>query len=271
LPLPATSTTGAVPSAERPAEDPRFRGKRYHQLVAAFNVYRSSYILTESVALPRIHTAFHGVPFTCNATVLEVGHRDVTFSMEKLQAKIVERTGTSLIMSPLHGMTFKVMATAVDAEQGRASFAQFLAQRRGAAEQRTNLRVEPEQSIYVRMRCFGRDLEGSLLDVSVVSLAVSFPEAEIENIDENTPVEVFIPELPPESGLSLEAEGTVIRTMPLADENSENCGVVVYLRINPRLYDRLERYVAIRRISIIRELSNADSPPEGAGVKAASD
>ena len=267
----ANATTGATQPTEQSAKDPRFRGRRYRQLVAAFNVYRSSYILAESVPLPKIHTAFHGVPFTCNATVLEVGHRDVTFSMERLQAKVVERTGISLILSPLHGMTFKVMATAVDAEQGRASFAQFLPQRRGAAEQRTNLRIEPEQSIGVRMRCLGRELEGSLLDVSVVSMAVSFSEAELENIDEGTPVEVFIPELPPESGLSFQAEGTIIRTMPLADGSSENCGVVVYLRILPELYDRLERYVAVRRLSIIRELSNADSPAGEPGDNAAAD
>ena len=269
--MPANSTTGATQPAEQSARDPRFRGKRYRQLVAAFNVYRSSYILAESVPLPRIHTAFRGVPFACDAAVLEVGHRDVTFSIARLQAKVVERTGTSLIMSPIHGMTFKVMATAVDTEQGRASFAQFVTQRHGATEQRTNLRIEPEQSIYVRMRCLGRELEGSLLDFSVVSMSVSFPEAETKDIADGTPVEVFIPELPPESGLTLEAEGTIIRTIPLAGDNSENCGVVVYLRVDHHLHDRLERYVAIRRISIIRELRNADSPPGGAGEKAASD
>ncbi len=268
--MPANSTTVATQSAEQSANDPRFRGRRYRQLLAAFNVYRSSYILAESVALPKCHTAFHGVPFACNATVLEVGHRDVTFSIGRLQAKVVERTGISLIMSPLHGVTFKVMATAVDAKRGRASFGQFLTQRRDAAEKRTNLRIEPEQSIFVRMRCLGRELEGSLLDVSVVSMAVSFPGVEIENIDEGTPVEIFIPELPPESGLSLQAEGTIIRTIPLADGDPENCGVVVYLRIGHDLYDHLERYVTIRRISIIRELSNADSPPGETGDKATS-
>ena len=267
----ANLITGATRPTEQSAEDPRFRGKRYGQLVAAFNVYRSSYILAESVALPKIHTAFHGVPFACNAAVLDVGHREVTFSIGRLHAKVVERTEASMIMSPLHGMTFKVMATAVDAERGQASFTQFLTQRRSAAEQRTRLRVEPEQAIYVRMRCLGRELEGSLLDVSVISMAVSFPEVEIENIDEGTPVELFIPELLPESDLSFQAGGTVIRTMPLADENSENRGVVVYLQINHELCDRLERYVAIRRISIIRELNNADSPPGEADDKAASD
>jgi hypothetical protein len=269
--LPENSTTGKNQPAETSADDPRFRGKRYRQLVAAFNDYRSPHVLEESTPLPSIHTAFRGVPFTCSADVLEVGNGKVTFSIDKLQAKVVERTGTSLIMSPLHGMTFKVVATHVDADQGRVSFAQFLDQQRGSAEQRSHLRVEPEQSIYVKMRCLGKEVAGSLLDVSVVSLAASFPETDLENIDEGTPVDIFIPELPPEIDMSLKAEGEIIRTVPLADKDSQSRGVVVTLRIHHELYDRLNRYVELRRVAIIRELSDDDSPSGAVDEKVVSD
>jgi len=265
--LPAKSTTDTNQPAEASADDPRFRGKQYDQLVAAFNDYRSAQTSEESAPRPRIHTAYRGVPFTCSADVLEAGHGKVTFSMDRLQAKVVERTGTSMITSPLHGMTFKVIATDVDVDRGRVSFAQFLDQQRGGAEQRSHVRVEPEHSIYVKMVFLGKEVAGSLLDVSVVSLAASFPQAELENIDDGTPVDIFIPELPPEVDMSFKAEGTVIRTMPLSDKDSESHGVVVNLRIDHELYDRLKRYVALRSEAIVHELSDDDSPPGAAGDK----
>ena len=269
--MPAKSTIDTNQPAEASADDPRFRGKQYDQLVAAFNDYRSTQTSEESAPRPRIHTAYRGVPFTCSADVLEVGHGKVTFSMDRLQAKVVERTGTSLIMSPLHGMTFKVIATDVDVDQGRVSFAQFLDQQREGAEQRSHLRVEPEQSIYVKMCFLGKEVAGSLLDVSVISLAASFPEAELENIDDDTPVDIFIPELPPEVGMSFKAEGTVIRSMPLAEKDSKCRGVVVNLRIDHELSDRLNRYVALRSDAVVRELSDDDSPSGAAGDKVVSD
>ena len=242
-----------------PADDSRFRGKRYRQMVAAFNVYRASQTIAESISPPRIHTSFRGVPFACNAKVLAVGQKDVTFSIETLQAKAVERTGTSVIMSPLHAMTFKVIATGVDSEQGRASFAQFLTQRRGGAEKRSNLRVEPEKSIEVTMRCQGKEVIGNLIDVSVVSLAVSLPDEDAQSFDEGAPVEIHITELDPQFGAPIEAEGRIIRRMPLTDQDTRECGVVVYLRIDHKLFDRLERYVAIRRVAIIRELAGVET------------
>lgn len=255
--------TGSSALPPQSSDDPRFRGKRYRQLVAAFNVYRASQTVAESIAPPRIYTPFRGVPFTCNAKVLAVGQKDVTFSIEPLQARAVERTGTSIIMSPLHAMTFRVMSTGVDHEHGRASFAQFLAQRRGGSDKRSNLRVEPERSIEVKMRCFGKEVTGSLLDVSVVSLAVSFSNEDIEKLEEGAPVEVFIPEFAPEFGASVEAEGRIIRRIPLTDQDTHQCGVVIYLRIDHKLFDRLERYVAVRRVAIIRELTGVDSPENG--------
>lgn len=261
--MPADPSNGTNPLTDAGGNDPRFRGKRYRQLVAAFNVYRASQTVAESISPPRIHTSFRGVPFACNAKVLAVGQKDVTFSIEPLQAKAVERTGTSVIMSPLHAMTFKVMATGVDCEQGRASFAQFLTQRRGGAEKRMNLRVEPERSIEVQMRCLGKEVTGSLLDVSVVSLAVSFSDDDIKSFAEGAPVDIFIPELEPEFGAPVEAEGRIIRRMPLTDQESHDCGVVVYLRIDHKLFDQLERYVAVRRVAIIRELTDTSSPENG--------
>jgi hypothetical protein len=269
--LPANSKTDKNQPAQASADDPRFRGKRYRQLVAAFNDYRSPHNLEESAPLPSIHTAFRGVPFSCSADVLEVGQEKVTFSMDRFQAKVVARTGTSLIVSPLHGMTFKVIATDIDVDQGRVSFAQFLDQQRGGAEQRSHLRVEPEQSIYVKMRFLDKEVAGSLLDVSVVSLAVSFPEAELESIDEGTPVDIFIPELPPEVDMSFKAEGEITRTMPLTDKDSQSRGVVVSLRIGHELYDRLKRYVELRRVAITRELSDDDPPSGAVGDKVVSD
>lgn len=254
-----TPETGGGPLTQQTTKDPRFRGKRYRQLVAAFNVYRASQTVAESISPPRILTSFRGVPFACNARVLAVGQKDVTFSIEPLQARAVERTGTSVIMSPLHAMTFKVTSTGVDCEQGRASFGQFLTQRRGGADKRVNLRVEPERSIEVKMRCQGQEVTGNLLDVSVVSLAVSFSNKDTDGFDEGAPVELLIPELSPEFGAPVEAEGRIIRRMPLTGQDTTESGVVIYLRIDHKLFDRLERYVAVRRVAIIRELTGADS------------
>lgn len=265
-----TPETGSNPLTEQTANDPRFRGKRYRQLVAAFNVYRTSQTVAESISPPRILTSFRGVPFACNAKVLAVGQKDVTFSIEPLQARAVEKTGTSVIMSPLHAMTFRVMATGVDCEHGRVSFAQFLTQRRGGADKRLNLRVEPEQSIEVKMRFQGQEVSGSLLDVSVVSLAVSFSNKDVENFDEGAPVELLIPELAPEFGVPMEAEGRIIRRMPLTDRDTHECGVVIYLRIDHKLFDHLERYVAVRRVAIIRELTGVDTPEDGSNTRAQS-
>lgn len=262
--------TGAKLIPELPDDDPRFRGKRYRQLVAAFNVYRASQTVAESISPPRIHTSFRGVPFSCDAKVLAVGQRDVTFSIEPLQAKAVERTRTSVVMSPLHGMTFMVTATGVDCENSRASFAQFVSQGRGSAEKRHNLRVEPERSIGVTTRFMGQEVTGSLLDVSVVSLAVSFADKDVEGFREGTPVEVVIPELAPEFEAPVEAEGRIIRTMPLTDQDSSECGVVIYLRVDHKLFDRLERYVAVRRVSIIRELTGSEAPENGPESRARS-
>lgn len=268
--LPVNRKTDGNLTIEPSDDDPRFRGKRYRQLVAAFNVYRASQTVAESISPPRIHTSFRGVPFSCDAKVLAVGQRDVTFSIEPLQAKAVERTRTSVVMSPLHGMTFMVTATGVDCENGRASFAQFVSQRRGGAEKRTNLRVEPERSIDVKMRCMDREVTGSLLDVSVVSLAVSFADKDVDCFQEGAPVEVVIPELSPEFNAPVEAEGRIIRTMPLTDQDSSECGVVIYLRVDHKLFDRLERYVAMRQVSIIRELTGIESPESGPESRARS-
>lgn len=254
------SETGSSESSQQSSDDPRFRGKRYRQLVAAFNVYRASQTVAESVSPPRIFTLFRGVPFSCDARVLAVGQKDVTFSIEPLQARAVERTGTSIIMSPLHSTTFKVIATGVDHENGRASFGQFIPQRRGGMENRSNLRVEPEESLPVKMRCLGKELTGSLLDISVVSLAISFPIEEVEHIDDGTPVEVVIPELSKKFGAPVETDGRIIRHLPMTDRDAHECGVVIYLRIDQELYDRLQQYVSVRRTEIIRELTGFDSP-----------
>jgi len=239
--------------------DPRFQGRRYRQLVAAFNVYRASPIAAESVPPPRIHTSYRGVPLSCNASVLAVGQKDVTFAMEKLHAKAIALTGSSVIMSPLHGMSFRVTATSVDPISGRASFSQFITQRRGGAEQRINPRVAPEKAIEVCLECFDRERSGQLHDISVVSLAVSFNESEFSGMRNSDMVKVHIPELAPDGGLSLDAKGKIIRTMPIASTDGNAREVVIYLQIDPKLHDRLERYVEARRIAMIRELAAGET------------
>ena len=114
-------------------------------------------------------------------------------------------------------------------------------------------------------------LGGCATAFAVVALAASFPEAELENFDDGTPVEIIIPELPPELGTSLETEGKIIRTMPLADKDSQSCGVVVSLSIDHDLYDRLERYLALRRAAIIDQLGDAGSPSGAAGDEVVSE
>ncbi len=239
--------------------DPQFQGRRYRQLVAAFNVYRVSPIAAESVPPPKIHTTYRGVPLSCNASVLSVGQSDVTFGMDKLHARAIARTGRSVIMSPLHGMSFKVTPTGVDAEAGRASFAQFVTQRRGGAEQRINPRVEPEFNINVCLECFDKERSGRLHDLSVVSVAVSFDESEFEGIRNGDMVKVHIPKLAPGCGLSLDARGKIIRHMPVAGGEGKSRDVVISLQLYPDLYRRLERYVDVRRIAMVRELVGSEA------------
>jgi hypothetical protein len=246
-------------AAELSINDPRFKGRRYKQLVAAFNVYRVSPIAAESVAPPKIQTAYRGVPLACDASVLAVGESDVTFAIEKLHANAIARSGHSVIMSPLHGMSFQVTPTGVDLEAGRASFSQFITQRRGGAEQRINPRVEPENAIRVRLKCFDRERYGSLHDISVVSLAVSFSETEFKGMRNGDMLTVDIPRLAADGGLSLDAKGKIIRNTPVASSNGDSRDVVIHLQIDHDLYYRLERYVDIRRIATIRELAGAAS------------
>ncbi len=187
-----------------------------------------------------------------------MGQQDVTFALQRLQARAIERTRNSVIMSPLHGMSFKVVATGVDPDEGRASFSQFITQRRGATENRSNLRVEPENSIEVRLKCFDRERSGWLHDLSVVSLAVSLDEPELDGTRQGDMLSVHIPELAPFCGMSVEAKGKIIRTTPAAGRDVQSRGVVIYLHIDQQgLYDRLERYIALRRVSLIRDLANS--------------
>lgn len=239
--------------------DPRFQGRRYRQLVAAFNVYRVSPIAAESVPPPKIHTTYRGVPLSCNASVLSVGKSDVTFGMEKLHARAIARTGQSVIMSPLHGMSFQVTPNGVDPDAGRASFSQFITQRRGGAEQRINPRVEPEFNINVCLECFDKERSGRLHDLSVVSVAVSFNEPEFEGMRNGDMVKVHIPKLAPGSGLSVDARGRIIRTMPVEGSEGKARDVVISLQIDPDLYCRLERYVDVRRIAMIRDLAGSET------------
>ena len=243
-------TAGLSPS------DPRFQGRRYRQLVAAFNVYRVSPIAAEAVPPPKIHTTFRGVPLACNASVVAVGQSDVTFSMDKLHARAIARTGRSVIMSPLHGMSFRVTPSGVDPDAGRASFSQFITKRRGGAEQRVNPRVEPENPIPVCLQCFDRERSGKLHDISVSSLAVSFSESEFDGMRDGDMVKVHIPKLTPGGRLAIYARGRILRNMAIASSDGDARDVVINLQINPEIYAQLERYVDIRRITMIRELAN---------------
>ena len=238
--------------------DPCFQGRRYRQLVAAFNVYRASPIAAESVPPPKIHITYRGVPLSCNLSVLDVGQSEVTFAVEKLHAKAIARAGRSVIMSPLHGLSFRVTPTGVDPEAGCACFSQFITQRRGGAEQRTNPRVKPEKAIEVCLECFDRERSGRLHDISVVSMAVSFRNTEFDGLRNGDMVKVHIPELASEGDLSLNARGRIIRTMPFASDDGNGREVVIDLRIDPELHGRLGRYVDVRRIAMIRELAGAD-------------
>lgn len=239
--------------------DPQFQSRRYRQLVAAFNVYRVSPIAAESVPPPKIHITYRGVPLSCNLSVLDVGQSDVTFAVDKLHARAIARTGRSVIMSPLHGLSFRVTPTGVDPEAGRASFSQFITQRRGGAEQRNNPRVEPEKDIEVCLECFDRERSGRLHDISVASMAASFSETEFDGLRNGDMVKVHIPGLDSEGDLCLDARGRIIRTMPFGSGGGNRRDVVIDLGIDPELDGRIRRYVDIRRIDMIRELAGADS------------
>ncbi|MDX1527548.1 MAG: PilZ domain-containing protein [Gammaproteobacteria bacterium] len=250
-------TPGYGRAAGLSPNDPRFQGRRYRQLVAAFNVYRASPIAAESVPPPKIHTSYRGVPLTCSASVVSVGNSDVTFAMEKLHAMAIARSGRSVIMSPLHGMSFTVTPVGVDPDAGHASFAQFLSQRRGGAEQRINPRVEPEFNINVGLECFDRERCGRLHDLSVVSVAVSFKESEFEGMRNGDMVKLHIPRLAPGSGISIDARGKIIRNMPAIGCEGKTRDVVISLQVYPELKRLLERYVDVRRITTIRDLASS--------------
>lgn len=236
--------------------DPRFQGRRYRQLVAGFNVYRVSSIAAESVPPPKVHTCYRGVPLACDASVLSVGASDVTLAVEKLHAKAIARAGRSVVMSPLHGMSFQVTPTSVDPRTGRASFSQFLTQRRGGVEQRNNARVEPENPIGVCLECFDRERSGLLHDISVVSLAVSFKETEFDGLRDGDMVKVHIPKLAPKGALSLHARGRIIRT---GRGDGKIRDVVIQLLLNYEPDGHVERYVDFRRIATIRELAGTET------------
>ena len=249
--------------------DPRFHGRRYRQLVAAFNVYRVSPIAAESVPPPKIHTTYRGVPLSCNLSVLEVGQWEVKFAVDKLLARAIARLGPCVIMSPLHGLSFRVTPTGVDTESGCATFSQFITQRRGGLEQRTNPRVEPEKDVEVCLECFDRRRSGRLHDISVASMAASFRETEFHGLRNGAIVKVHIAGLAPGGDLSLDATGRIIRTMPFGTGGGDSRDVVIDLRVDPE-HDQLQRYVDVRRIDMIRELAGADSDPE-VGVAARAD
>jgi hypothetical protein len=159
-------------------------------------------------------------------------------------------------MSPLHGLSFRVTPTGVDPDAGYASFSQFITQRRGGAEQRTNPRVEPEKDVEVRLECFDRERSGRLHDISVASMAASFQEKEFDGLRNGDMVKVHISGLTPDGDLSLDARGRIIRTMPFGSGSGGLRDVVIDLRIDPE-HGRLQRYVDVRRIDMIRELALA--------------
>lgn len=242
--------------------DPRFHGRRYRQLVAAFNVYRVSPIAAESVPPPKIHISYRGVPLSCNLGVLDVGQSDVTFAVDRLHARAIARSDHSIIMSPLHGLSFRVTPTGVDPEAGYVSFSRFVTQRRGGLEQRSNPRVEPEKDIEVFLECFDRERSGKLHDISVASMVASFKDAEFDGLGNGDMVKVHIAGLAPDGDLSLDTRGRIIRTMPFGTRGGNGRDVVIDLRVDSGHHSRLQRYVDVRRIDMIRDLAGAESDAE---------
>lgn len=71
-------------------------------------------------------------------------------------------------------------------------------------------------------------------------------------------VTVHIPRLIPGGALSLDAKGKIIRTEPVSREESKARDVVISLQIEGQLQSRLERFVDVRRVAMIRELAGSD-------------
>ena len=238
-------------------DDSPFRGRKYRQQLAGFNVYRTPFFISENIAHPRINTNFRGVPISSDATVVDVGTGDVTFALEPTQLNVVSRAECSLIESPIHGVTFRAYPTLVDAQNCRVTFAQFHRHHGLGAELRTNLRVELDAAIQVLLCFEGNEVSGSLVDVSVASLAVYIVDGTVNALQEGNQVEIRIPDLPGETEAGLKATGKVIRTMPVVDEQPGACRLVIYLSANESLHGLLNAYVETRRDEILAEITAA--------------
>ena len=253
MPIGALGETAA--QGEASPTERKFRGKRYRQMLAGFNVYRTPGLVPDAIALPTLHTTYRGVPFSSESQVANVTGAEVTFEIGGPHLQVVRRSEMSLIASPVHGMTFCAQVKGYDIDDGWATFMQFAERRRGGgAEQRSNLRVEPDEPIEVNVSCLGQTYTGSLVDVSVVSIAIYLPDIPPDRLAEGIPVEVVVPVLG-DSSPSLQASGEILRAMPVIGDDAQGSRVVVYLRVNQALYDRLKDYVDQRRSQILKELA----------------
>ncbi len=231
-------------------------------MMQAFNVYRSS-ALRDLLDHPRTFAFVDGLVVASPARVVSADPCGVVLCVERTQIAALERSGTLLIESPLHGSTYRGSVDGVDRRRCYASLSHLEAFD-AYSERRSYERTTPGFAMLAKLSLGVTEVSGRVTDLSARALAADFDPQAITRIpaDRDLQLEVWgnksdnvWGEPGDENTLhDFVTTARINRTVDVQRDGVAACRVVLELDPYPALDRKLRRYIAQRQREVLVEL-----------------
>ncbi len=230
--------------------------ERRAQMVEAFKVYRTGSLIG-ILDRPRTYAFIDGLVIEGHVAVVSADPAGLVLAVDRAQLAALERTGTVLLESPLHGATFRATVDDVDLRRAYVSLS-GLQPFNGYRERRGTCRVVPALPLLAKVRGRGEAASGRLVDLSARSLAADFDRAGFSRVCEEPLLRLEVWG-EADGTSSLPDFETTARIRRTAEPGARIRRAVLELDAFPALGRALHRYVAGRQRDILVNLRLAGS------------
>jgi hypothetical protein len=198
--------------------------------------------LSSEKKVVKLYNTYRGIPLDMETTILEVEQDTITASLYGYQAVSLALEGQTHLQAPSLPDTLRATVVDVDIKKRRAVLRDFTSLE-GKIGMRKLLRVEPSETLEVRIYDGRQRIGGRVLDISGEGMCIYTFFARLYGLKFERDKEVFVDFKPPFTTTAVRSKGIITRLINREGTSVHRLGLKIYpsREVKPLLEDYIKR------------------------------
>jgi hypothetical protein len=210
--------------------------------------------LSSEKTVVKLYNTYRGLPLDMDTTILGVEEGEITASLFGYQAVSMALEGQTHLFVPSLPGNLRATVVDVDLKKKRAVLRDF-ASIKGTVGMRRQVRVEPSETLEVRIYDGRQRIGGRVVDISSEGMCIYTFFANLYGLKFESDKEVFVDFKPPYADMTMRSKGIITRLTSRAGTQLHRLGLKIYP--DPEVTHVLDEYIKHRQKELLNELEQS--------------